>query len=535
MTGQIPDRPVTQQGMMGMQSASRGPGRQVLDKTYYLNELRNKNKELFTQMELHQKEIVEKDKGNQMFVNVEKKYMQLQKEVKELQGTLADYNIILDKVGTDASLDDLRLGVQRLQTSNENERNIHGQVLSERIQSEHANKDMETQINNVMGEMEQMLKELAPAKREEYKSLQSENNHLQNELARMEGDLEEASRQLSQYEGELQKDQIKQRALSLQQQIADLSDKRRELQAEESKLSLSPEEQRARLKDQIKRDNADIARAEQQIQELQQAIRRGESKLQEARGDLSDQSGALDEAEKYEKLLRDERELTTFIEEFDGNRANVQNDIAAKQQNITAMLEKVSRHIQLQGNMPNQKRFKEMQDELEYKKQQVQNAATTQSRLVQEKELRQQELEKISTLEEKIKVELAGLEEKSKIMNEEIVKFAALDTLKHEAEEIKRQLEVDRVSFGKRREALNRVVMERSAKYEAKKEQLQGNDVYATLEKLEQKMRTMEQGVVSMTDYISAKEAETDYSPMLKGITEMYDELNVELQRKAML
>ena len=87
--------------------------------------------------------------------------------------------------------------------------------------------------------------------------------------------------------------------------------------------------------------------------------------------DLSEQQGGLDEADKYEQLLRQERELTTFIEGFDSSRAATLNDIAAKQANTTGLLEKVSRHLQLQGNMPNQKRFKEMQDELEYKKQQV--------------------------------------------------------------------------------------------------------------------------------------------------------------------
>ena len=86
---------------MGMSAAGRGPGRQVLDKTYFLNELRNKNKELMTQTQVLAKEIHEKEKGNQTYVAVEKKYTQLTKEVKELQGTLADYNIILDKAGSE--------------------------------------------------------------------------------------------------------------------------------------------------------------------------------------------------------------------------------------------------------------------------------------------------------------------------------------------------------------------------------------------------------------------------------------------------
>jgi hypothetical protein len=37
--------------------------------------------------------------------------------------------------------------------------------------------------------------------------------------------------------------------------------------------------------------------------------------------DLSEQQGGLDAADKYDKLLQQERELTDFIENFDPNRA----------------------------------------------------------------------------------------------------------------------------------------------------------------------------------------------------------------------
>lgn len=37
---------MTQQGMSGMKTAGQGPGRQVLDKSYFLTELRQKKQEL---------------------------------------------------------------------------------------------------------------------------------------------------------------------------------------------------------------------------------------------------------------------------------------------------------------------------------------------------------------------------------------------------------------------------------------------------------------------------------------------------------
>ena len=98
--------------------------------------------------------------------------------------------------------------------------------------------------------------------------------------------------------------------------------------------------------------------------------------------------------------------------------------------------------------MPDQERFKEMQNELEYKKVQVANAATTSDRLREERQMRQQELEKISTLEDKIQVELVGLNAKTTDMTAEMVTFADLEKLEVEAEEFKRRLEHDSVSYG---------------------------------------------------------------------------------------
>ena len=66
----------------------------------------------------------------------------------------------------------------------------------------------------------------------------------------------------------------------------------------------------------------------------------------------------------------------------------------------------------MQGNLPSQRKFREMQDELEYKKVQMENAQTTQTRLQQELDIRKSELEKINTLEDKIKMELSSLNTK---------------------------------------------------------------------------------------------------------------------------
>lgn len=47
----VEERPVTQQGMAGMKGGRQGPGRQILDKSYYMNMLRRKKQEIIEENE----------------------------------------------------------------------------------------------------------------------------------------------------------------------------------------------------------------------------------------------------------------------------------------------------------------------------------------------------------------------------------------------------------------------------------------------------------------------------------------------------
>jgi len=511
-----------------------GPGRQVQDKSFFITELRHKKQELTKVLEEMQEETEAFQKDGNTWQVLERKHDTLVKEVKGLQGTLADYNIILDKVGTDTPPEEIQQQYLHLKQTNDMERKKVDQVFTERAAYDQRTKDVENQILQHQRSMEEKLNELAPDKRKQYHELQQENKQLMSEIAQTETEYEELCKTLNALEDELVSNNIKQRALSLTDQIRQLQEQKFELEAEENKLQLSPAELREQIKQRIKQDNEEVAQAEEQIKSLQEQIKRHESKLQGVKMDLNE-SHPADSADKYEELLKKEKELTDFIDGYADNKSMVIEQTAAKKDAIVAILEKISKAIGMQGNLPSQRRYREMQDELEYKKIQMENAQTTQTRLQQELDLRKSELEKINTLEDKIKMELTSLNTKIETMGEELVTFSRLDLLKENAEEAKRRLEVARTRLLRRREASKAHVQEKSTKFEAKKMQLQENDVFISLEKLETKMRTLEQGIFQMTDYIKVKERETDYAPMLQEITNLTEELNKEVQKAAML
>jgi len=519
-----------------MRTAAQGPGRQVQDKSYFLTELRHKKQELSKVLESMNFEIDKMSSDAKLHAQLDRKHGTLSTEVRALQGELADYNIILDKVGTATPPEEIQQQYMMLKQHNDGERKKVDAVFTERSTWEQRTKDVDHQVLNYQRGLEEKLNELPPAKREQYFELQGENDELLKTIEGLERELEDLAHTANSMEVELASNNIKQRALSLSEQIRGLQDRKFELEAEESKLSLSPEEQREQMKLRIRADNEEIAAAEQQIKMLQEQIRKHEARNGAGvKVELPDAGGGVDTQEKYEQLLRQEQELGDFLDHYDSNKYKVHSEISQRKETITALLERISKGLTLQGNLPSQRRFREMQDELEYKKVQMENAQTTQTRLQQELDLRKSELEKINTLEDKIKLELSSLNTKIETMQEELVTFTRLDLLKEQSIDKKHKLEAARVRLSRTRDSTRQQVAEKSQMYKTRRNQLQENELYIALEKLEVKMRSLEQNIFTMQDYVKAKEAENNYKPQLDEVADICEVLNQECQKAARL
>ena len=101
------DRPVTNHGMMGMNTQKAGPGRQIYDRNYYANLLKNKNLEIAQEIQKMKQEVEDISRDNQTYVTLERKYESLIKDVRKCEGELADYNLALDKHRSDTKPEDI--------------------------------------------------------------------------------------------------------------------------------------------------------------------------------------------------------------------------------------------------------------------------------------------------------------------------------------------------------------------------------------------------------------------------------------------
>ena len=93
----ITDRPTTMQGMKGMRATTAGPGRLVQDSTFFVGVIRSKVNSITEEIARLQKEIDDHTRDQSQSISMQRKAEELDKEVRALEGTLADYNIAMDK------------------------------------------------------------------------------------------------------------------------------------------------------------------------------------------------------------------------------------------------------------------------------------------------------------------------------------------------------------------------------------------------------------------------------------------------------
>jgi len=101
------ERPVTQGGLAGIIGAGAGPGRQIYDRNYYNNLMRNKNNDIAGEINKMKQEVEDINKDNATYLTLERKYETLIKDVRKFEGDLADYNLALDKHRSDTKPEDI--------------------------------------------------------------------------------------------------------------------------------------------------------------------------------------------------------------------------------------------------------------------------------------------------------------------------------------------------------------------------------------------------------------------------------------------
>lgn len=522
----VAERPMTKQGLTGMRtSAGRGPQRAIYDKSFYMGQLRAKITELAAEIAKMQREVDQFNQENATFLTYEKRAEGLATEIKELQGQLADYNTLLDKINTDTEMDDIVQDFNALKIQNEREQKSIDELFTQRRDKEQQIKQLEIELDQERRMAESLVEDMPPDQRAKYAQLKNVNNSLQAELEQKQQDLDALTTRIQNLEDEVSSSPVKQEAVTLYEKLNELGEKKQSLLDEMEKENKgTPAEERERLLKQVKEDNQEIASMERKTSELREKTETVNGEIQQLDMDLEEHQGERNV--KYKELKKREETMDEFLETFEEVKANEQARKQQLESNIVNVLEHMSRGMARTKHLPSPAELQRMKDDLNFKETEMHKSQSTAASLGSEHTRLQMDLEKVEQLETKITTELESLKERIQTMTLELETFSDLDALTDQSEEKKTRLYKEKKTLSARKETFKKHVQSLSSFYDATKSKLMENETHSQLGNLERKWQHHEQNNFVMKEFIATKSLESDYRPLKQNVSEQLEDIN---------
>ncbi|XP_032822203.1 intraflagellar transport protein 74 homolog isoform X2 [Petromyzon marinus] len=525
----VADRPVTREGLSGMKTASKGPQRQIMDKSYFLGQLRSKMNELIAENNKLQKEVDNFNQENSTYLAYEKRAEVLASEIKEKQGELADYNMLVDKLNTNTDIEEVQQEYNMLKAQNDREAQGMDAIFTERRAKESQMKAVEQEIERERQAADVIVQNMAPEQQRSYMEMKEANERLLQELEAKQQELDDLSAKKASLEASMANTPLKLECVALYGKLREVEAKRNQMQAEDQAM-LTPEEERERLLKQVKEDNQEIASMDRQLSEVKEKIGHLNEEIGQLENDMEEHQGERNQ--KYKELKKREESMDEFLSAFEENRRQEVERKAELEAAIVSLLESISRSMGRSKQISNvsAQELRTMQEDLTFKETEMKKSEVTAHGLSGESQRLQLDLEKVKQLETKIQAELEALKERERSMTEELVVYSDLDALRAAGEDKKKRLQEEKVTLALRRDAFRKRLQALSGELEAARAQLQDNETHAQLTNLERKWQHHEQNNFVMKEFIATKSMESDYQPLMKSVMQQVSRYNRLLQ-----
>uniref|UniRef100_A0A8C1NM33 Intraflagellar transport 74 n=1 Tax=Cyprinus carpio TaxID=7962 RepID=A0A8C1NM33_CYPCA len=498
----VADRPVTQQGLSGMKTGMKGPQRQILDKSYYLGLLRSKINELTMESSKLQKDIDTFNQENSVYLSYEKRAEVLAGEIKDLQGHLADYNMLVDKLNTNTEMDEVVNDIIMLKAQNDREAQSMDVIFTERREKEDMIRAVEDDIVQEKQAAQNIIQKMSADKQAKYTEMKATNEELLQELDSLQEELDALMSRKETIEADLVHSQAKQEAVVLHEKLLELENRKDAMLAEDRTMG-SPQEERESLFKQVKENNQEIASMERQLSEVREKISHLTEEMRQLDADMEEHQG--ERTQKYKELQKREEEIDSYLNTFEENKSQEQQLIRDAQSSIVALLEHSSRNLNRlqQLSAVTAQELRSMQEDLSFKETEMQKSQSTAKGLSSGSSL------PVSLVK--------GLLEKETVQK----------CSEHFGCRLSHQrLQEDRVTLTQRKDTFKKIIHNMNEEYESLKNQLQENETHVELTNMERKWQHLEQNNFVMKEFIASKGVESDYRPVMKNVNKQLLEYN---------
>eukprot|EP00439_Symbiodinium_sp_Y106_P076226 s1218_g15.t1 len=277
-------------------------------------------------------------KDNNVYASLEKRYDNLVKTVRSLEGDLADHNLATDKQRTDTRPEEVHHMYTIMKSQNEQQRADVDQIFLEKRSHEEeigraapgflrleqawnrrspalparprtSGMSRFREASATFGVIscpathQDRLNELHPDQRREYEELREESKRLSSDLGEARDELDQVSGRLNAVESRLRSDPLRTRHQQLNQTRREFENQLIQLRQEVQQGSMSIPEQREILLSKVKNDNGEIVATEKNNSELKLDNERLRAQIKEVQADAQEKKDESSDQQKYEILF----------------------------------------------------------------------------------------------------------------------------------------------------------------------------------------------------------------------------------------
>ncbi|XP_026738896.1 intraflagellar transport protein 74 homolog [Trichoplusia ni] len=517
MTGfSMIDRPITQQGISGLRTGTaRGfRTRQLQDKRYWEELMQVKVREMKAEIARLSEQADAGERERSAKKHYEKRVRELALELTDLQGRLADYNTAIRIANGEASKQSVEEQTRDLEASNQKMQEEVEQVFMEKQRKENQLRQLREQMDKEQSTITKLLGEMTQEQKDEYNELEATATALREEVEQARTQIDHLNREKEEFTKEISGFQIKVHLLELNRRLVAAEEKRDNIKNELNNR-LDPQEEREKLLSQVREDNAAIASLDSNTANLKEQIKKVQELIEQAEQDLEE--GNSERHQKYRELKKREETMDTFMGTYDENLRKEQEKIDQLEKDIVFSLEHSSSNIDLDLSEIDSLKQKEGYTS------QYDDSKKSIDTLTKDYERFQSNLKKAEATRERLATELQTLPEKTKVMKEELLTLSDLEKLRDEGEEQKKALETELQQLREKLIPTESAVIEATGKLKKLQASLDGNEMYAKLNGLEEELAQLENRKTVLEEDIASITLKADYAPLKK---QAMDELN---------
>ncbi|XP_065181788.1 intraflagellar transport protein 74 homolog [Sycon ciliatum] len=524
----VSERPITQHGVAGMKTGVRGPERGVYDKSYYLGMLRNKITELRQETRKMQADVDAHNTDQSTYMAATKQAEQIAIELREEQGALTDFNLIVEVLNTTSDMSDIGRQTSMLKANNDREAMELESLFFEKSRKEQQISELEHEIEVEKTTAHNIVSSMSEEMRDTYQSLQRTNKKQMELLEQQQREVDDLHTAIAVLNEELDQYPQKRRAAKLHQQIIEAETaKRAATQELEQSVKESPDEERVRLLEQVRTDNRELAGMEKLVSELEEKTFVLQEELQEIDSQFDEELDA--KLAQYKKVQAQQAKIASYLSAYPGKYDGEKERGEELDANISVKLDTSSRLIGSIVAPATEEDLKGLQDDLSFKVDALMKSGATAEDLETQHENLKSNIARFSATEAKLQKERMSLDTKISQMTSElelIEDIAGLregakkrgGTLTQEKNHLDQAVHQHRVQIDKLSKDVDQFRLK-----------LEQNDTNKQIRSWERVWQQKESNIYTMEEFIKARTSETNFEPLQVGVRNMLDEHNADI------